>query len=159
MGERMLNVVAGAPPETAPEVMPRSKHGHTRYVPVNSVVRSLLFDLSSQRQATDDPCEKVFRCPHAQADKFFPRAVRAAQAALRAAGASASGLDDYTWHGNRHTFASRLVMRGTDLRTVQDLGGWKSLKRVERYSHLAPGHLHEAVERLVTVSAEQLGRN
>ena len=56
-------------------------------------------------------------------------------------------LDGYTWHGNRHTFASRLVMAGVDLRAVQELGGWKTLMR---YGHLSPEHLRSAVERLVT---------
>jgi Phage integrase family len=60
-----------------------------------------------------------------------------------------SRLDGYTWHGNRHTFASRLVMAGVDLRTVQELGGWKTLKMVQRYAHLSPAHLRAAVERLV----------
>ena len=73
-------------------------------------------------------------------------------------GRSSAALDRYTWHGNRHTFASRLVMAGVDLRTVQELGGWKSLKMVERYSHLAPGHLHEAVERLVGVTGLEVAR-
>ena len=46
----------------------------------------------------------------------------------------------------RHTFASRLVMNGADLRTVQELGGWKSMSMVERYSHLSDRHKAEAVE-------------
>lgn len=44
-------------------------------------------------------------------------------------------------------------MAGVDLRTIQELGGWRSLKMVERYSHLLPGHKAEAVERLVHVVA------
>ncbi len=86
--------------------VPRCKHGDTRHVPINSVVRSLLFDLGLKRERPDDPGEAVFGCRHAQADKFFPKAVKRAQEALRAAGAAARGLDGYTWHGNRHTFAS-----------------------------------------------------
>ncbi len=38
-------------------------------------------------------------------------------------------------------------MAGVDLRTVQDLGGWRTL---QRYAHLAPDHLQAAVERLVS---------
>jgi site-specific recombinase XerD len=68
------------------------------------------------------------------------------------AGRDASSLEGYTWHCNRHTFASRLVMAGVDLRTVQELGGWRSLSMVQRYSHMAPGHLRDAVERLVAAS-------
>jgi site-specific recombinase XerD len=40
-------------------------------------------------------------------------------------------------------------MAGVDLRTIQELGGWRSLKMVERYAHLWPSHKAEAVERLV----------
>jgi len=100
----------------------QSKSGHSRQVPVNSVVRSTLFDLASNRQDPENPAEMVFRCPYRQPDRFFPKAVERAQTALRDAGKDASRLDGYTWHGNRHTFASRLVMAGVDLRTVQTAG-------------------------------------
>ena len=56
---------------------------------------------------------------------------------------------DVTPHTLRHTFASRLVMEGVDLRTVQQLGGWKQLSMVLRYSHLSKKHEAEAVERIV----------
>ncbi len=96
----------------------QSKSGHSRQIPMNSVVRSTLFDLASRRQDPENPAEIVFRCPYRQPDRFFPKAVERAQTALRDAGKDASRLDGYTWHGNRHTFASRLVMAGVDLRTI-----------------------------------------
>jgi integrase len=58
-------------------------------------------------------------------------------------------LTDVTPHVLRHTFASRLVMAGVDLRTVQELGGWKSLNMVQRYAHLSREHKQKAVEMLV----------
>jgi site-specific recombinase XerD len=39
-------------------------------------------------------------------------------------------------------------MRGVDLRTVQELGGWKSLNMVQRYAHLSKEHKQKAVELL-----------
>ena len=51
-----------------------------------------------------------------------------------------------TPHTLRHTFGSRLVMAGVDLRTVQTLGGWKSLDLVMRYAHLSQSHKKQAVE-------------
>ena len=53
---------------------------------------------------------------------------------------------DFTWHYLRHTFASRLVMAGVNLRTVQELMGHKSIVTTMRYAHLAPGHQAAAVE-------------
>lgn len=58
-------------------------------------------------------------------------------------------LDDYTWHCNRHSFASRLVMAGVDLRTVAQLMGHKTIQMTVRYAHLAPDHQQNAVERIV----------
>jgi len=134
--------------------VPRSKNGATRHVQVNAVVRSVLFDLSLQRERPSDPSEPVFTCRYTAADKFFPKAVQQARDALRRAEKDAARLEGYTWHGNRHTFASRLVMAGVDLLSVQKLGGWKTLSMVQRYAHLAPDHLRAAVERLVPQDLE-----
>ncbi|HVE79087.1 MAG TPA: tyrosine-type recombinase/integrase, partial [Gemmatimonadaceae bacterium] len=54
-----------------------------------------------------------------------------------------------TFHTLRHTFASWLVMDGTDLLTVARLLGHTKIKMVEEtYGHLAPEHRRRAVERL-----------
>src|SRR3989449_589980 len=137
----------------------RSKNGATRQVPMNSVVRSVLFDVGAQRARPNDPDELVFTGAYRTVARAFSQAVSRAQTALRVAGKDATHLDGYTWHGNRHSFASRLVMAGVDLRTVQELGGWKTLSMVQRYAHLAPGHLQAAVERLVPTNAVELARN
>jgi hypothetical protein len=39
-------------------------------------------------------------------------------------------------------------MAGVDPRTIQELGGWRSLAMVERYTHLSPTHKASAVERI-----------
>ena len=44
-------------------------------------------------------------------------------------------------------------MAGVDTRTIMDLGGWRSLRMVERYMHLSPAHKAAAVERIATASA------
>lgn len=139
----------------------QSKTGYTRQVPMNSIVRSVVLDIAALRRTPNEPEEPVFTCLHKQPDRFFPKAVERARKALLGAGRDASRLDGYTWHCNRHTFASRLVMAGVDLRSIQALGGWRTLGMVQRYSHLAPDHLREAVERLVptTVGPTELREN
>ncbi len=50
-------------------------------------------------------------------------------------------LSDFRWHDLRHTWASWHVQNGTPLPVLMELGGWKDLKMVLRYAHLAPTHL------------------
>ena len=57
-------------------------------------------------------------------------------------------LSGVTPHVLRHTFPSRLAMAGTDLRTIQELGGWRSIKMVERYAHPSVEHKRAAIEGL-----------
>ena len=68
-----------------------------------------------------------------------------------------ANLADFTWHCLRHTFASRLVMAGVDLRTVQELMGHKTIQMTVRYAHLAPQHRLAAVQRLCDTEAIQKG--
>ena len=60
----------------------------------------------------------------------------------------AAGVQNFTFHGLRHTFASYLVMSGVDLVTVQKIMGHKTIEMTLHYAHLAPDHLRVSVERL-----------
>jgi integrase len=55
-------------------------------------------------------------------------------------------IEGFRFHDLRHDFASRLVMAGIDLYRVKDLLGHSTIQVTERYSHLAPAALAEAVE-------------
>jgi integrase len=49
-------------------------------------------------------------------------------------------------HKLRHTFASRLVMKGRSLYEVQKLLGHKDIKTTMIYAHLSPDYLKESVK-------------
>ncbi len=49
-------------------------------------------------------------------------------------------------HVLRHTFASRFVMNGGNILTLQKILGHTSLAMTMRYAHLAPDHLQDAVK-------------
>jgi integrase len=113
-----------------------AKSGKTRTVPLNTVLRGALAQLRERSAG----------------EYVFAKRDGEAFASIRTAFATAcrrAGLVGVTPHVLRHTFASRLVMAGVDLRTVQELGGWSSLELVQRYAHLSPGHKAEAVERII----------
>lgn len=62
---------------------------------------------------------------------------------------SVAKLQDFHWHDLRHTFASRLVMKGVDIFTVCRLMRHKNIQTTMRYAHLANKHLEDAVAKLV----------
>jgi integrase len=110
--------------------LPRSKHGESRHIPMNSRLWETLRNLHKATRS-------IYVFPVEPPDRWFTEACKRAQ------------ISNFTWHCLRHTFASRLVMAGVDLRTVQELLGHKSISTTIRYAHLAPKHQAEAVERLV----------
>ena len=71
-----------------------------------------------------------------------------------------AGVNNFTWHDLRHTFASRLVMAGVDITTVAALMGHKKIQMTMRYAHLAKEHKQDAVDRLCTpADTAQTGAN
>lgn len=117
--------------------LPKTKTGKARHIPLNSIALQALHE---RKQAQED-AEYVFRNggrdPQHNYRRWFNEALTEAKIA------------DYSWHCNRHTFASRLVMAGVDLRTVAELMGHSSIQMTMRYAHLAPLHNRAAVDRLV----------
>lgn len=109
--------------------IPTSKTGEPRTVPLNETARAIL---RRQPRRLSDPRVFPTNCHNWQARQFQPAMQRA-------------GIEDFRWHDLRHTFASRLVMGGVDLRTVADLLGHRSIQMTMRYAHLAPGHRASAV--------------
>lgn len=60
----------------------------------------------------------------------------------------AAGLSHVRFHDLRHTYASWIVQDGKPLTAVRDLLGHSSLAVTNRYAHLAPAHLVDAVSGL-----------
>lgn len=59
------------------------------------------------------------------------------------------GLDDFTVHDMRHTFASYSAMNGATLLDIAELLGQKSLAVARRYSHLTQKHTDSIVKKVV----------
>jgi integrase len=120
--------------------LPKTKNGDPRTIPLNSVALEALEQLrgESKKPGTTPVFPSLRGSETLQGSRgWFPTALEEAK------------IKAYTWHCNRHTFASRLVMAGVDLRTVAELLGHRTLQMVMRYSHLAPEHQASAVDRLV----------
>lgn len=62
---------------------------------------------------------------------------------------SAAGIKKHiTFHCARHTFISRLVASGVDIKTIAELAGHSTTKHTERYVHSQASHLLEALQRI-----------
>jgi integrase len=66
-----------------------------------------------------------------------------------------AGIQDFHIHDLRHTFASWLVSEGVELIKVRDLLGHSSIKMTERYAHLMPSRLVDAVSVLDAYSKSE----
>lgn len=60
-----------------------------------------------------------------------------------------AGIKNFRQHDQRHTTASWMVMSGTELMKVRDMLGHSSVEQTQRYAHLHPDALREAVDNLV----------
>jgi integrase len=116
-----------------------AKNGESRSVPMNAVLTATL---QRVRMNASDATGPVFcsrnGAPYRSFRTAFERAVRHAR------------IEGLVFHDLRHSFASRLVMSGVDLPTVQALMGHKEISMTLRYTHLTTDHKQRAVRALET---------
>jgi len=111
-------------------LIPRSKSGKARHVPLNDEGKAMFERLAAGRGPTAPLLPKPDGSRYSKSDQHRP--MRAAVAAARLTGA-------VTFHVLRHTYASHLVQAGAPLITVAAALGHSGTRMVEQhYGHLAP---------------------
>jgi integrase len=115
-----------------------AKNGESRTLPVGPRLQALLRDALADRGDAPTVLVNEHGWPWAP-DTLTERFRQASEHAL---------TERLGPHVLRHTFASRLVMAGIDLRTVQELMGHKDINMTLRYAHLSPDRKRAAIETL-----------
>jgi integrase len=113
-----------------------TKNGSNREIPMNKTCLAAFRQLKSVRPHNGRVFQSIYGEDLNNPRKWFDAAVAEAE------------IVNFHWHDLRHTFISRLVMAGVDLRTVQELAGHKTIQMTMRYAHLAPEHNQAAIEKL-----------
>lgn len=112
-----------------------SKNKRPRTIPLNTMALEALAKLKAKATSP-----YVFEKKNGEPYKSFRTSFEKACAT--------AGLKDLTPHSLRHTFCSRLIETGADVRSTQDLWGWKTLKMVQRYAHPNERGKVDAIKRL-----------
>lgn len=109
-----------------------TKSGRTRVIPMNLEAHRILSALEGKPDALVFPSDGGARLTTIKTSW---------KAILKAA-----GITGFRLHDLRHTFASRVKRGGADLYAVQRLLGHSSPIMTQRYAHLQPDDLREAVD-------------
>ncbi len=119
-------------------VVPVSKSGRRRFIPLSDVALAIL-----ERQRLEPASEWVF--PGSDPAKHLFDVKKAWARVKQRAGLD----DDLRLHDLRHTFASTLVAKGRSLHEVGSLLGHSQVSMTMRYAHLAPQRLIEAANQAI----------
>lgn len=115
-----------------------TKNDEPRSVPLTGHAFELMMERSKVPRVDTDLVfpSRVDRHKHFDFRRPFQMALKAAQ------------IEDFRWHDLRHCAASYLVMAGVDMRTVAEILGHKTMQMTQRYTHLSPEHLKDAVAKM-----------
>jgi integrase len=111
----------------------KTKLSNPRQIPINDDLKDQ-FKRIRKRQHLGS--KHVFVCEGKHIEDIkssFPAAVKRAK------------IEDFTFHDLRHTFASHFVMRGGDLKVLQEILGHKTIEMTMKYAHLSQVHKRDAM--------------
>lgn len=113
----------------------QAKGKKDRYVALSPLLEDIL--ISYYRRSQPKPKLYVFE----SMEPGRPYSVRSMQAVFQAARQRAGIHKDLGFHSLRHSFATHLLEKGTDVRYIQELLGHFSIKTTTRYLHVARQNL------------------
>lgn len=119
-------------------VLQETKNTDKRLIVLVPQVTNALREVRKIRRIDSDA---VFGRINPDGRRTFPSFRNAWLAALNQA-----EIDNFRFHDLRHTFASRMAMRGHSLPEIAGALGHRTLAMVQRYAHLTEGHVHSAME-------------
>ncbi len=132
----------------------RGKGGKVRKV---LLARRLQEILKARRPANASPADLIF--PDRKSGGVMERISATYYRTIDELGLNAGRERKFCldFHSLRHTFATRLAVKGIPLNVLRDLLGHADLKMVSRYSHEAPSLADEAIRSLDQESRENTG--
>ena len=134
------------------QVRLHGKGSKERIVPLNRAAKHAAADWLDRREDYGPPADRALFIDRRHKSRMTTRSVQM----LVSKHAQAAGLDGVTPHTLRHTFATRLLQRGANLREVQELLGHASPTTTATYTHIANRGLHDAVARLAETPVDWL---
>ena len=142
----MVGVTDGDLDFAAGIVRVRGKGKRERLAPIGSYAARALKRWLEVRKLS--PCEKTGREAPVFTNKFGTRLTTRSVARMLEKYLKETGLDQRTSpHTLRHSFATHLLDRGADIRSVQELLGHKSLITTQIYTHVSTANLRAAYEK------------
>lgn len=119
--------------------LPNTKSGGVQYVRLNEEAKRLIQGfIPGNKSVWVFPSENPVT--HADPRNFYRRVYLPTVKAI--------GLEGVSWHGLRHTFASRLAMSGATEGTIATLLRHSGTVLVRRYAHLSVSHLQNEIEKV-----------
>lgn len=123
------------------------KGGHDYVIPLSKHLRAILWPLQGQH------AKKVFAYvaqrsrDGRRAGEFYPITLNGLMTEWRRMKTDAGGeLENYRFHDNRHTRATRLLRQTGNLRMVQKLLGHSRIETTARYAHVTDDDLLSALD-------------
>jgi len=113
----------------------RAKGKKDRYVNLSPLV----LDILRKYMSTYKPCPKMYLFESEQTLTAYP--IRTVQQIFAAARLKAGIAKTVGIHSLRHSFATHLLDKGTDIRYIKDLLGHFNIKTTERYLHVSKQQL------------------
>jgi integrase len=117
-------------------LLPKTKNGEGRIVYLNQLAKAAILSIKRSDGEVDSKAKLFSTVNRDWLRQCFKKVC------------TDLSINDFRFHDLRHTAASWIRMSGADIHTVAQLLGHKDLRMAQRYQHLSPEFLSEAVNRL-----------